>query len=270
MSTKSVERTRELLDRLKEKVSRVKSSDEFQQILKTMSRFHTYSWRNCLLIFMQYPDATRVAGYRTWKKLGRSVKKGESAIWIFAPITVKRKNGDDDDDEDDEEIITLFKPVPVFDISQTEGEQLPSLNPQPIANTHEELLDKLKELSGKLKIDIVFEELPGMDGVSRIGTVVIDSNKNPTEQSFILLHELAHELIHDTLQKRAELSKEQREMEAEAVAWLVARHIGLTETYSDRYLALYQVSYDLQESLATIHKASGQIINLLTGKGGKK
>jgi len=264
VSTKSIERTRELLDQLKERVENVKSSDEFKRILLTMSRFHSYSWRNCLLIFMQCPHSTRVAGFRTWNKMGRHVKKGESAIWIFAPMTFKRK---DEDDGDDEEIATMFRPVPVFDISQTEGDPLPSMAINPIANTHEELLDKLKALSGKLKIEITFEELPGMDGVSKIGSVAIDSNKNPTEQSIILLHELAHELIHDTLQKRAQLSKEQREMEAEATAWVVAQHIGLPETNSDSYLALYHKSYDLQESLAVIHNASQQIINSLTAKG---
>jgi len=212
-------------------VENVKSSDEFKRILLTMSRFHSYSWRNCLLIFMQCPHSTRVAGFRTWNKMGRHVKKGESAIWIFAPMTFKRK---DEDDGDDEEIATMFRPVPVFDISQTEGDPLPSMAINPIANTHEELLDKLKALSGKLKIEITFEELPGMDGVSKIGSVAIDSNKNPTEQSIILL---------------------------------VAQHIGLPETNSDSYLALYHKSYDLQESLAVIHNASQQIINSLTAKG---
>jgi len=196
--------------------------------------------------------------------MGRRIRKGEKAIWIFAPMTFKQK---DEDEEDDEQIVTMFRPVPVFDYGQTEGEPLPALETTSITNTHEELLEKLKELSGKLKIEITFEELSGMDGVSKIGSVVIDSNKNPTEQSVILLHELAHELIHDTLQKRAQLSKEQREMEAEATAWLVAQHIGLPETNSDRYLALYHKSYDLQESLAVIHKTSQQIINSLTQKG---
>jgi len=264
MTTKTLERTRELLDQLKERIEQVKSSDEFKRILSTMARFHSYSWRNCLLIFMQFPQSTRIAGFRTWNKMGRFVKKGESAIWIFAPMTFKKK---DEEKDDDETIVTFFKPVPVFDISQTEGDPLPSLNLKPIENSNEELLNRLKELSGKLKIEITFEELSGLDGVSRIGKISINSSKNPTEQAFILIHEIAHELIHDTIQKRIQTSKEQREMEAEAVAWIVAQHIGLPETNSDSYLALYHKSYDLQESLAVIHKTSQQIINQLTTKG---
>ena len=260
MSTKSIERTKELLDQLKDRIDQVQSSEEFKKILATMAKFHSYSWRNCLLISMQCPYATKVAGYRTWQKMGRNVKKGESAIWIFAPMTFKRK---DEDEEDDEQIVTMFRPVPVFDYGQTEGEPLPALETTSIANTHEELLEKLKTLSSKLKIEVTFEELPGIEGVSKIGQVVIDSRKNSTEQSIILIHELAHEIIHDSSQVRHQLTTEQKEMEAEATAWIVAQHIGLPETNSDRYLALYHKSYDLQESLAVIHKTSQQIINSL-------
>lgn len=256
----TIERTKELLDQLKDRIGQVKSSDEFKRILSTMVRFHKYSWRNCLLIYMQYQQATRVAGFRTWKKLNRSVKKGEKAIWVFAPMTFKRKS---EDNENDNEIITFFKPVPVFDISQTEGDPLPTISQMQIENTHEELLDKLKAITGKLKIEIKFEELEGIEGVSRIGEIVINSKKNPTEQSLILIHELAHEMIHDTLQKRIQLSKEQKEMEAEATAWLVAQQFDLPETHSDKYLALYHKSYDLQESLQVIHQTSQEIIKLL-------
>lgn len=189
------------------------------------------------------------------------MKKGEKAIWIFAPMNVKRKNDDGKDDE--EETITIFKPVPVFDLSQTEGEEIPTLKMNPIANSHEELLHRLRELSGKMKIEILFEELSSMEGVSRIGQVVIDSRKNPTEQAIILIHELAHEMIHDTIQTRLKLSKEQKEMKAEAVAYVVSQQLDLPETNSDKYLALYHKSYDLQESLKVIHQASQEIIKLL-------
>jgi len=257
MTTKSIERTKELLDQLKERIDLVQSSEDFKNVLAAMAKFHKYSWRNSLLIFMQCPCATKVAGYRAWQKMGRSVSKGQKAIWIFAPMLFKRK---DEDEEDEEQVITMFRPVPVFDYGQTEGEPLPSLETQPITNTHEGLLEKLKELSDKLKIEITLKELPGMDGVSKIGEIVIDSRKNPTEQSLILLHELAHEIIHDTKTKRVQLTNEQKELEAETTAWLVAQQLGLPEMNSDKYLAIYQKSYDLMESLQVIHTTSQSIL----------
>lgn len=265
----TLERTKELLDKLKESISEVQSTEDFKRMLAAMSRFHKYSWRNCLLIYMQCHQATRVAGFHTWNKLNRSVKKGERAIWIFAPMTFKRKSEDEDSDA---EIVTHFRVVPVFDLSQTEGEPLPTLEKNPILNTHEELLQKLQTLCSKFKIEIQFEDIAGLDGVSKIGSVVINSTKNPTEQSIILLHEIAHERIHDTKQKRIELTKEQCELEAEAVAWLVSQQLGLPETNSDKYLALYQKSYDLEKSLSVIHSTSQEILDHLNpenkGKNG--
>ncbi len=264
MSTKNIKRSKELLEKLKEGINQVKSGREFKRILATMAKFHSYSWRNNLLIWLQCPAATRVAGYRTWQKMGRSVRKGEKAVWIFAPLLIKRK---EENEEDEEQVVTMFRPVPVFDYSQTEGEPLPTMTGKYIPNTHEELLSKLKKLCGKMKIEIVFEELSGIEGVSKIGKIIIDSKKNPTEQAVILLHELAHEIIHDSSEKRCKLNTEQKEMEAEATAYILGQHIGLPETNSADYLSLYHKSYDLQESLAVIHGASQKIIGaLMPGK----
>lgn len=260
----AIERTKQLLDKLKEGIQQVQSSEDFKRMLNAMSRFHNYSLRNVLLIQFQCPNATRVAGYHTWIKLGRQVKKGEKALWIFAPMVFKHKDNENDSED---EVVTMFKPVPVFDLSQTEGEPLPTIQQNQIANTHEQLLSELQGLCGKLKIEIKFEELRGMDGVSKIGSVIINSKKNPTEQAVILLHELAHEKIHDTREKRKELSQEQIELEAEATAFVVCEQLGLPETNSDRYLALYSKSYDLQESLAAIHQASQEILGALKLEG---
>ena len=132
---KSIDKTRELLGDLKEKVENIQSSEEFKKILKTMAQFHSYSWCNTLLIWAQRPDSTRVAGYRKWQKLSRQVKKGERGIAIFAPMKIKVK---DSDNEDEEDWILRFRVVHVFDLSQTEGDPLPSLECESIKNTHEE------------------------------------------------------------------------------------------------------------------------------------
>src|SRR3972149_9253662 len=91
----SIERTKELLKKLQDGIKQVQSGDEFKRVLSVMAKFHNYSFSNSMLIFIQYPQATRIAGFRTWNKLGRQVKKGEKAIWILAPMNVKKKDNDD-------------------------------------------------------------------------------------------------------------------------------------------------------------------------------
>jgi len=108
-------KTKLLLGKLKQGISEVKSSEQFKAYLKAMSLFHSYSFANCILIAIQCPNATNVAGYRTWQKLGRQVKRGETGIAIFAPMRVKQK----EDDNEEVDYITLFRVVYVFDIGQT-------------------------------------------------------------------------------------------------------------------------------------------------------
>src|SRR3972149_4077481 len=90
----SIERTHELLKKLQDGIKQVQSGDEFKRVLLVMAKFHNYSFRNSFLIFLQYPQATHIAGFNTWKKLKRNVNKGEKAIWIFAPMKVKVKEDD--------------------------------------------------------------------------------------------------------------------------------------------------------------------------------
>jgi len=256
----SIEKTKELLGDLKQKIKNVQGGEEFKRILKTMAQFHSYSWCNTLLIWMQKPDSTRVAGYRKWQKLGRQVKKGERGIAIYAPMRIKVEI---EDNEDEEDFILRFRIVYVFDLSQTEGDPLPTLECKPVADTHGALLDKLKNLCNKMKIEIVFEELKGIEGVSKIGQIVINSNRSATEKALIILHELAHEIIHSSIEKRIQLTNEQKELEAETTAWLVAQQLGLPETNSEKYLAIHQQSYDLMESLQVIHTTNQTILKFI-------
>lgn len=252
-------KTKELLDKLKEGIQQVKSSEEFKAYLNALSLFHQYSFNNCMLIAMQRPDATHVAGFRTWQKMNRFVCKGEKGIAIFAPMCVKRK---DEKVEGEEDYITLFRVVHVFDVSQTEGENLPAPPRGQIRDTHTGLLQQLVAFAESKNIKVSFQNLANVEGISLNGQVAIHEERNPTEQALILVHELAHELIHWDPEKRPELTKEQKELEAEAVAFVVSEGIGI-QNNSDKYLALYHKSYDLQLSLENIHRAAQEILSAI-------
>ena len=258
---KNMSKTRELLEKLKKGISQVKSSEEFQTFLRAMSMFHQYSFHNCMLIAMQRPDATKVAGYRTWEKLGRHVKKGERGIAIFAPCKLRRKEPDEETEPD---WILFFKTVHVFDVSQTEGEPLPKLTVNEIENTHESLLPALLKLCEQRGIEVSFEQLANYEGVSQMGRIIINKDKNPTEQAITLIHEIAHEMIHCTSEKRHQLTLEQKELEAEAVAWVISNFVGLPEINSEKYLALYQKTYNLMESLGVIYMTAQEILQAIS------
>jgi len=115
----------ETLERLTNGIAQLTSSDSWTTWLRVQARFHRYSFSDALLVALQCPGATRVTGFHTWRRLGRTVRRGESALWILAPVT--RRVASDDDPEQSTHIVTAFRPVPVFDISQTEGDPLPEI-----------------------------------------------------------------------------------------------------------------------------------------------
>jgi len=262
---KAREKTKKLLSKLSDGIREIQSTEEFKAILDCMACFHSYSWRNTFLIHMQYPEATKVAGYRAWQKLNRQVRKGEKGISILAPATYKKKEHETDpethEEKEVEKEVAYFFPVCVFDISQTEGEDLPSMDYKTIEDTHAEILEKLLTLARKNSIEVQFTELANCDGVSTNGKIRIQNSKNSTEKALILIHELAHELLHWNPETRPELSKELKELEAEATAYVVANALGIPATNSEQYLALYFKSYDLEESLEVIHETSQKILN---------
>ena len=247
------ERTRKLLQDLKERITKIKSSKEFKQLLKVMVTFHRYSVRNCMLIMMQSPNATLVAGFKKWIKLNRKVRKGEKAIWILAPRVGKKV--EEKDGEEVESQFMFFVSVPVFDIGQTDGEPLPNPTALKIPNANGKLLAVMLKVAKKLKIKVEFKTIRE-DGQSHGGRVVINDKKNKTEQALILVHEIAHELIHWKDRKEGKgVTREQEELEAEAIAFLWGDYFGLPETGSGNYLALHQKSHDLLDSLNVIHNS---------------
>jgi hypothetical protein len=261
-------KTRELLEKLDKKIESVQSSEEFQSILETFSKFHSYSYHNSLLILTQKPEASFVAGFKQWQqKFNRYVKKGENGIAILAPFSYKKrieKTSNDSEkakDSDEENYVkkTYFKPVYVFDVSQTEGADLPEIDTS-LDNKHQYLLNPILSLVNEKGVKLKFESLKnGLDGYSKGGEIVINKALNPTEKAAVIIHELAHEILHSR-EERAVLTKEVKELEAEAVSFVVMDHYNL-EIKSDQYLALYKESYDLKDSLKRISKLATSIIS---------
>ena len=235
----------------------VRKSAQFQQYLDAMAKFHDYSLHNQLLIIFRMPTASRVAGFKAWQELGRKIKKGSKAIQILAPrIRVEKKDGKE------EEVICNFFPVSVFDISQTEGEELPELDVALQGNDQQKLLEALGEFCEVRNIKLDFKELGvnGLYGYSQGGRVVVSSKDSVNMQVNTLVHEIAHELLHHP----SDLPKQQKEIQAEGTAYVVCKHFGL-ETKSFTYLALHSAdSAQIMENLEAIAKASREVIELIS------
>lgn len=238
-------------------------SDQLLTYLSTMSRFHSYSFGNIMLIMGQRPDATRVAGFRTWKSLGRSVMKGQKGIVIIAPMIFKN-----DKPGDDEEKIVRYRAVHVFDVSQTEGHPLPE--PDRIGGDPGDALTRLEQAitSSGIKLQTV-DSLGGADGQSHGGTIKIIHDLSQAERFSVLAHEWAHELLHK-VDKEDRPAKVVRETEAESVAFVVSHAFGLeTGTASSDYIQLYDGNKDiLTASLDRIQKTACTIIDAINDQDG--
>jgi hypothetical protein len=225
----------------------------------TMGRFHNYSFGNIMAIAMQRPDAVRVAGFHTWKDLGRNVKKGEKAIRILAPLVGKAKNSETGEDSPH---VYGFRGVCVFDISQTEGKDLPEFS-RVSGNVGDSLAKLVRFVNEDLFIVIEFaDDLGGPEGLSMGGRIKLLTGKSDAETFSVLTHELAHELLHKQNRKNAG-DKNRRELEAETVAFIVGNAIGLNVgTASADYIRLYDGNSEmLAESLESVSKAAKVILD---------
>lgn len=235
-------------------------SERLQQFLEVMATFPHYSFGNCILIAVQKPDARIVQGFQSWKKLGRWVKKGEKGIGIIAPMVYRNREAEGDDDRS----IRGFKVVHVYDVSQTEGKELPEF--APVVGEPGEYIPAIEELIRSRGIELEYEDIAGgAEGVSLKGEIVIRPGLPPAEQFAVLVHELAHELLHRDSERRKETTKCIRETEAEAVAHVVCRAIGMDSTgHSADYIQLYSGDVQvLTASLDAIQKASAEILDVL-------
>ena len=246
-------------------------SDSLLRYLDSMSRFHSYSWTNSLLIVMQNPEATLVAGFQRWLKQGRHVRKGEKGIGIMAPLVYRNRDdangpqqGPSEADGKGERSIRGFKIVHVFDVTQTEGDELPDLGK--IGGEPGQLLGSLEELIRANGIVLKYEVLPGgAQGVSRKGEIGIAVDLDSAERFAVLAHELAHEWMHDKEQRQS-LPKTVRETEAEAVAYVVCRSFGLDcSTRSSDYIQMYRGDEaTLIASLERIQRTAARMIHSLS------
>lgn len=239
-------------------------SDTLVRYLAAQARFHRYSFGNVLMILAQRPDATRVAGFHTWRTFGRTVKRGEKGIAIFAPMRVKRR-AETDDDERAGETTLRFRVVHVFDVAQTEGEPLPE--PAQVGGDPGRCLDRLRTHIASLGIAIDDDVPAGAEGCSRGGRIGLKPGLPPAQEFSVACHELAHELLHHTGERP---SKTVRETEAEAVAFIVCESIGLaTSTASSDYIRLYAGSAEtLAASLERIQRTAASIIAAVNAEAG--
>ncbi len=247
-------------------------SETLTAYLAAMARFHRYSFGNIMLIMTQMPDATRVAGFRTWKKLDRFVVKGEKGIVIIAPMMI-RKHAEDSSTNGDYEKVLRFKAAHVFDISQTDGNPLPEfarVDGNPSGYT-----ERLTEAIGRRAITLTYAsetdamiKLGNADGASFGGRILVRDDLSPACKFSVLVHEFAHEMLHRD-ETRKTLSKTVRETEAEAVAFVVSQAIGLdTGTAAVDYIQLYAGDKDtFAESLDRIQKTARTIIEETTSDG---
>ena len=246
----------EQIEKLVEALSQGKS-EALRSYLSAMSKLYKYSFRNMLLILSQRPDATNVAGFKTWKKLGRWVRKGEKGITIIVPLAIKKAEGEFSEDE---QMLIRFKASHVFDVSQTDGEALPEL--AKASGDPRQHLDALKALIAAHNVSLEYASyLDGADGMSRGGAIVLKSELDRAEEFSVLVHEFAHELLHQG-EKRGDKNKLVRETEAEAVASVVSEAIGISATSSaSDYIQLYQGDVEtLKASLDAIQKVATTIL----------
>lgn len=238
-------------------------SDELIRYLDTMSKFHNYSMRNMLLIWMQKPNATMVAGFRAWQKLGRTVKKGEKGIGIFAPMPFRKDKNSKTEGKlkDSPEKVEMmgFRVVHVFDVSQTEGDEIPQ--PFKITGTVGDNLQRLESVVDQAGVDLEYEAIGFAEGTSSGGRIKIEESLSDVQKLATLAHELAHERLHHG-ERRYETTSTIRETEAEAIAFIVCHALGIESTrQAADYIQLYNGdSETLRESLKLIQSTAAWMI----------
>ena len=218
----------ELIDQLTAGIANLTSSTDWQHYLDFQSRFHRYSFGNVLLIAAQCHEATRVAGFNAWRKMNRFVRKGEKAIWILAPMVYKTADAEDGESD---RVIRGFKFVGVFDVAQTDGEELPSIcnriDGEDPAGHYAQLITVAQSIGFTVE-DHEFGGSTNGDCSHTDHRIRVETQNTPAQRVKTLAHEIAHALLHESYDNRA-----LAELEAESTAYVVCSSLGLdTSDYS--------------------------------------
>ena len=290
-SEKPADKLKEITDRLEKGIMELFDSDRYKEYLRVMSKFHNYSFNNTLLIAMQKPDASLVAGFSAWKNnFERNVMKGQKGIKIIAPSPYKIKQemqkidphtqkpviGKDGKPVTEEKEVTIpaYKVVSVFDVSQTEGKELPDIAVDELTGDVDRYKDFFAALEKTSPVPIAFENIEGgSHGYYHLEDKRIAINEGMSELQTLktAIHEIAHAKLHDIDlnapkdEQQPHVDRRTREVEAESVAYTVCQHYGLdTSDYSFGYVAGWSSGRELSElksSLETIRSAAAEIIN---------
>jgi antirestriction protein ArdC len=239
-------------------------SETLTSYLKTIGRFHRYSLHNVLLIALQKPHASYVGGFRTWNQLGRFVKKGEKGILILAPIARPRHENAEEADEEMSPAIAGFRAAYVFDVSQTDGRELPQIGS--VHGDPQQYTARLRSFAEARGIAVIYsDEIAPARGVSNGGNITLLPGQSSAEEFSTLAHEIAHELLHRGV-RRESTTKRARETEAEATAFVVCNAVGLeTGSAAADYIQLWNGDAALlTESLMYIRRAASQMLLTLS------
>ena len=289
------DRLKEITDRLEQGILEVFESERYKEYLRVMSKFHHYSFNNTMLIALQKPDASLIAGFSAWKNThGRTVKKGEKGIRIIAPAPFKVKQemekldpktnmplvGADGNAITEEKEITIpaYKVVSVFDVSQTEGKEIPSIGVDELTGDVSQYEDFFTALKKASPVPIALEHIEGSaHGYYHLAEkrIAIDDNMSELQTLKTAIHEIAHAKLHDIdlnapkEEKGNHPNQRTREVEAESIAYTVCQHYGLdTSDYSFGYVAGWSSGKELSElkgSLETIRLAASELIDSIDG-----
>lgn len=278
------EKLKEITDKLEQGIQDLFDSEKYTSYLKTMAKFHNYSFRNTLFIVMQNPQASYVAGYGAWQtKFKRQVRKGEKGIKIFAPApykkTVEEKTFDKDGNahiEEKEIVVPAFKLTTVFDISQTEGEDLPMLGTDHLVGNvsdYGKFFETLKNIS---PVPISFEDIQGgANGYYHQieKRIAVQENMSEVQTVKTAVHEIAHAKLHAIPENKDEavkIDRRTREVQAESVAYTVCQHFGIdTSDYSFGYIAGWssgRETEELKQSLEVIRNTAAEFIDVIEDK----
>lgn len=289
------DRMREIVDSIENGIKELFESDKYRQYLSTMSRFHRYSVNNTMLIYMQRPDATHVAGFNKWRdQFGRNVLKGEKGIRIIAPTPYKKKVEEIKTDpetnapildadgkaiiEEKEIRIPMFKVVSVFDVSQTSGKPLPQLAADLSGNVqqYEVFMEALRRASPvPMEIKPVARDTDGFFSI-KAQSITIRAGMSEVQTVCAAVHEIAHAKLHDyehmteladdgeTILVPGEKSRNTEEVEAESISYAVCQYYGIeTGENSFGYIATWSKGKELKElraNLETINKTASELI----------